>query len=415
MAQMSVAPPSIPVIAASQAATPQGMAADAAPGDEAGIDFAAVLKAQIAPPAKDAPETENIAALMPTQPRGSDEEAPTEGGLPVAPDLAALIPALAALMPAAAARTPAVQTAAVPADDRRTFNPTIPNALLPNATIPNPNGTTSDAADPITTTQVAANGIPVSFAQIAAEAQGSGENSPHPHLQSPPATGLSDHKAQDASKAANPGGIEAQLPAAPADRARPIVAEAQMLPIAADQAKPMAADSLAAATPIASAVSDAPVSGTAALVHIAPAASTQTSMRIETPVGNHGWDAELAQKIVLLANRHEGRAELTLTPPQLGKVEITISINGDQTSATFVSASPAAREALEQALPRLREMMAEAGISLGQASVSAESAQRGQDESPTTGRGGRGSDAPRDNETTTQWVQRSSGLIDTFA
>ena len=188
-------------------------------------------------------------------------------------------------------------------------------------------------------------------------------------------------------------------------------------PTAADQAKPVAAEPLAAATAVATAASDAPISGATPLAHNTAAAGTPSSTRIDTPVGNRGWDSEFAQKVVLLANRHEGRAELTLTPPQLGKVEITISVNGDQSSATFVSASPAAREALEQALPRLREMMAEAGISLGQASVSAESAQRGQDEAPTAGRDGRGSgaEAPRAAETAAQWVRRSNGLIDTFA
>lgn len=151
--------------------------------------------------------------------------------------------------------------------------------------------------------------------------------------------------------------------------------------------------------------------------HAAKAGEAPAAMRVDTPVGSRGWDAEVGQKIVLLANRHESRAELSLTPPHLGKLDITISVSGEQTSATFVSASPAAREALEQALPRLREMLAEAGISLGQASVSAESAQRGQDEAPTAGRDGRGSgaEAPKAAETAAQWVRRSNGLIDTFA
>ncbi len=419
MAQMSVAPPSMPIIAASQSAAPQDTAAEAAPGEETGIDFAAVLKKQIALPAKDAPRTENIAALVPAQSSIPDEERPAaEEGLPVAPDLAALMPALAALMPTTTTETPLKQTTAVPAEGRRPIIPTIPHLAASNTVVQNeeiPLATTPLATTPQATTQAAVTGIPVSFAQIGTAAAAGEENVLAPQTLPRPSAGLAGQTAQDAATAAKPGGAELQLPVAPADRARPLVVGAHMPPVAADQAKPIAAEPLAAATAVATAGSDAPVSGTTPLGQNAPTQNNPASTRIDTPVGNRGWDTEFAQKVVLLANRHEGRAELTLTPPQLGKVEITISVNGDQSSATFVSASPAAREALEQALPRLREMMAEAGISLGQASVSAESAQRGQDEAPTTGRGGRDSAAPRAAETATQWVQRGSGLIDTFA
>ncbi|MCZ7653502.1 MAG: hypothetical protein M5R42_03260 [Rhodocyclaceae bacterium] len=49
---------------------------------------------------------------------------------------------------------------------------------------------------------------------------------------------------------------------------------------------------------------------------------------MSTPVGGRGWDAEVGQKIVLMVSRQDSRAELTLTPPQLGKIEVTISMNG---------------------------------------------------------------------------------------
>jgi flagellar hook-length control protein FliK len=45
-------------------------------------------------------------------------------------------------------------------------------------------------------------------------------------------------------------------------------------------------------------------------------------------------------------------------------------------SATFVSQHADVRQALEAALPRLREMMAENGISLGSATVSADTSQQ---------------------------------------
>lgn len=100
---------------------------------------------------------------------------------------------------------------------------------------------------------------------------------------------------------------------------------------------------------------------------------TTTAAKIDTPLHHPGWDKELGDKLVWAVGRHEQRAELVITPPQLGRVEISLHQQGDQTTAVFVAANPVVREALENALPRLREMFAEAGLSLGQASVGADS------------------------------------------
>lgn len=102
-------------------------------------------------------------------------------------------------------------------------------------------------------------------------------------------------------------------------------------------------------------------------------ASTAVSpLQITQPVGTSGWSEEVGNRVVWMANRQESRAELVLTPPQMGRVEVSLTISGDQASANFVSANPAVREALEAALPRLREVLADAGIQLGQAQVGAE-------------------------------------------
>lgn len=66
-------------------------------------------------------------------------------------------------------------------------------------------------------------------------------------------------------------------------------------------------------------------------------------------------------------------AELRINPPDLGPVEVRLTVSGDQASAKFVSAHAEVREALETSIARLRESFAEAGIQLGEASVSAES------------------------------------------
>ena len=54
-------------------------------------------------------------------------------------------------------------------------------------------------------------------------------------------------------------------------------------------------------------------------------------------------------------------------------------MTGDQTTAHFLTATPAARDLLEQALPRLREVLQQAGLQLGQAEVNTSAHQQRHD------------------------------------
>ncbi|MCX8018056.1 MAG: EAL domain-containing protein, partial [Rhodocyclaceae bacterium] len=83
---------------------------------------------------------------------------------------------------------------------------------------------------------------------------------------------------------------------------------------------------------------------------------------IDSPVGSPHWNEQVGQRVVWMANRQESHAELVLTPPEMGRVEVRLTLMGDQASASFVSANPQVREALEAALPRLREILAETGL-----------------------------------------------------
>jgi flagellar hook-length control protein FliK len=146
---------------------------------------------------------------------------------------------------------------------------------------------------------------------------------------------------------------------------------------------------------------------------------------INTPVGRHGWAEEVSQQVVWSSKNDDGRADLVLTPPQMGRIEISISLNGDQASASFVAQNPVAREALQDAMPRLREALAQSGIQLGQADVSAgQSGQSGQSnqsaQSNPYGSNRRGGNslaatAGIGELRTTSWTRQGNGLVDTFA
>lgn len=75
------------------------------------------------------------------------------------------------------------------------------------------------------------------------------------------------------------------------------------------------------------------------------------------PIGHPEWGRELGERISWMAGKTIQTAELRLNPAKLGPVEVHVQINQDQASVMFNSPHAAVREALEQALPRLREMM----------------------------------------------------------
>lgn len=91
--------------------------------------------------------------------------------------------------------------------------------------------------------------------------------------------------------------------------------------------------------------------------------------KLTPPVGSSAWDQALGQKVVwMVAGEHQS-ASLTLNPPDLGPLQVVLNVSNSQANATFIAAQPEVRQALEAALPKLRDMLGEAGIQLGQASV----------------------------------------------
>ncbi|HDO1314362.1 flagellar hook-length control protein FliK [Aeromonas veronii] len=109
--------------------------------------------------------------------------------------------------------------------------------------------------------------------------------------------------------------------------------------------------------------------------------------------------AELHQKVnVMLAEKLQ-QAEIQLDPLGLGKMKIQIQMGSDsQANVHFVVQHGQTREMLEQAMPRLRDMLAGQGIQLGQTQVQQQSQQQQQQGQPTfngQGQQGQSSSQPR--------------------
>lgn len=99
-------------------------------------------------------------------------------------------------------------------------------------------------------------------------------------------------------------------------------------------------------------------------------------LTVDTPVANPSWGTEVGQKIAWMSASDHHVAELHLNPPNLGPMEVKLTIHNDQATIQFVSHHQEVRAALESALPRLREMMMDNGIALGNATVDSGSFQQ---------------------------------------
>lgn len=128
-----------------------------------------------------------------------------------------------------------------------------------------------------------------------------------------------------------------------------------------------------------------------ALQQAAAAAAGVPGDKLMGRVGTPAWDQQLGQKVVWMAAGGDQSATLTLNPPDLGPLQVVLTVTNDQADAAFMSAQPEVRQALEAALPRLREMMSEAGIAFGSATVTAGSPeQQGSGERQAGARAGNG-------------------------
>jgi flagellar hook-length control protein FliK len=150
------------------------------------------------------------------------------------------------------------------------------------------------------------------------------------------------------------------------------------------------------------------------------ATAPQSALSVNTPIAHAAWADEFSQKITWVANQHMQSAELHLNPPQLGPLDVVLKMHGDQATATFTSPHAAVREAIEQAMPKLREMLADSGIMLGNAMVFDQPAYKQQDGFAQQTRSKAKSadldtEIPAITESKISTIRRQQGMVDTFA
>ena len=103
--------------------------------------------------------------------------------------------------------------------------------------------------------------------------------------------------------------------------------------------------------------------------------STESAFQLSTPTitenfGRPDWNQGLGRQIMWMVNQNMQSAEIRLNPAHLGPIEVRIEMDDEKVNVAFSSRHAAVREAVEMALPRLREMFESSGISLADANIS---------------------------------------------
>ena len=132
-----------------------------------------------------------------------------------------------------------------------------------------------------------------------------------------------------------------------------------------------------------SSVSDAtpltPLGQSPSPLAVKPAAAL-VELALPTRLGEPGWQEGLSGRVSMMVNQRIGVATIRMNPPELGPIEVKVNLNHDQASVQFVSHAAQVRDALEQSIPRLREMLEQSGFTLVDSQVSDQSPQQQQQE-----------------------------------
>lgn len=98
--------------------------------------------------------------------------------------------------------------------------------------------------------------------------------------------------------------------------------------------------------------------------------ASKSQFKVSVPPQSPQWSEQIASRISIMNNEQVQSARIQLDPPELGLLEIKIKVQQDQVNVAFASNHQVVRDALESQAPRLKELMEQQGVDLGDVNVS---------------------------------------------
>ncbi|GAB3287346.1 hypothetical protein GCM10027450_00870 [Pseudidiomarina andamanensis] len=117
---------------------------------------------------------------------------------------------------------------------------------------------------------------------------------------------------------------------------------------------------------------ETPVTQSAQLTQAAPTtpSTTAATASLAAPVGSQAWANQLQQNVLQMVMHNQNEMTLRLHPAELGPLQVQLRMDDTTAQLNILTHSQQVRGALEQALPNLREALANQGIQLGDSQVS---------------------------------------------
>lgn len=147
-------------------------------------------------------------------------------------------------------------------------------------------------------------------------------------------------------------------------------------------------------------------------------AARQAVLPVAPPLASPAWSRAFSEQVLWTARAELQSASLVLNPPELGPVKIELLLDDTQATASFSSAQPEVRKAMEEALPTLKALLAEAGIDLRHTDIgNGDANQRHGRENPQASDRASGASAAAGAPGTAAppMARVARGLLDTFA
>lgn len=141
--------------------------------------------------------------------------------------------------------------------------------------------------------------------------------------------------------------------------------------------------------------------------------------QVATPFGNERWQSAMNQHVLNMVGSGDDVASLTLSPPDLGPIQVVLKVDNQSVNTSFITDNPLVRQALEDGLQDLRDRMESQGLELGQTFVG--NGQQAEQHFEQSAKGsGKATVASAETEsaaaaTTAVKTRVARGLVDTFA
>jgi len=154
---------------------------------------------------------------------------------------------------------------------------------------------------------------------------------------------------------------------------------------------------------------------------LAMATALKPQLAVMVPFQQPQWGQAVAERVAWMSSQGLQEADIHLDPPELGPIQVKVSLSNDQTHVSFIVQHASVREALDQSAMRLREMFDSAGLNLADVDVSDQSQQQatsddsGENGAGFTAKGGIDGDEHSQGETAITSLSQAYSLVNTYA